>query len=92
MEEPIFHYVVTDAQGRFVAEVDFAYPDVRLFLEVDGYDVHGSASALTDDLDRQNRLVALGWTPLRFTWPMVVRRPEAVAERILVVLGNLRAM
>lgn len=91
VQMPVFHHVVCDERGRFVAEVDFAYPEIRLFVEVDGYEVHGTPRALTKDLDRQNRLVALGWTPLRFTWSMVVRQPDRVASHLLTVLGSLRA-
>jgi hypothetical protein len=33
----IFHHVITSPAGVFLAEVDFAYPDVRLVIEVDGF-------------------------------------------------------
>lgn len=50
---------------------------------------HGSsrtAKAFAHDLERQNRLVALGWTVLRFTWWQVVKQPEKVADTILVTV------
>jgi very-short-patch-repair endonuclease len=62
--------------------IDFAYPEVRLAIEVDGYETHSSPRALQRDLRRQNDLVAAGWTILRFTWTDVVRRPAYVARRI----------
>lgn len=74
--------------GRFVARVDFAYPAVRLALEVDGFAAHSSPRALQSDLDRQNSLVELGWTVLRFTWPDVVRRPDTVVARVRRVLAD----
>ena len=73
--------------GRFVARVDFAYPADRIALEVDGWGSHSSPRALQADLERQNALVELGWTVLRFTWDDVVRRPEAVASRVRRVLA-----
>ena len=76
--------------GAFVARVDFAYPDVRLAIEVDGWASHSSPRALQSDLARQNALVALGWTVLRFTWPDVVRRPGEVASQVARVLWTLR--
>lgn len=91
LERPTFQYVVRDADGRFVARVDFAYVELRAFLEVDGYEVHGTPSAMEDDFDRQNRLVALGWVPIRFGWRLLVRRPAAVAAQIDAVLERLRA-
>lgn len=78
---PHFQYNVRN-RGRFVARVDFAYPDVLLALEVDGFEVHGTPKALQHDLARQNVLVALGWRVLRFTWLDVVRRPEWVAGHV----------
>jgi len=74
--------------GRFVARVDFADADLRIALEVDGFESHATPRALQSDLCRQNALVALGWTVLRFTWSDVVRRPEMVAATIRRVLGS----
>ncbi|MGI8685288.1 MAG: type IV toxin-antitoxin system AbiEi family antitoxin domain-containing protein [Acidimicrobiales bacterium] len=76
--------------GRFVARVDFAYPELRLAIEVDGFEKHSSPRALQDDLRRQNALVSLGWTVLRFTWADVVRRPARVAAEISSVLRSLQ--
>jgi very-short-patch-repair endonuclease len=84
-----FHFVVYDDRGVPVAEVDFAYPYLKLAIEVDGFDAHGSPRALQLDLARQNRLVALGWTILRFTWNDVKYRPNAVASQIHQVLRAL---
>jgi len=86
---PRFHYIVRDGQ-RFLAEVDFAFPELRLAIEVDGYGPHCSPEAFQDDRTRQNKLVAAGWIVLRFTWDDVVRRPEVVANQLLHVLGTLR--
>lgn len=88
----VFQYEVRH-DGRFVARIDFAYPDLRLAIEVDGFEKHSTPAAFQSDLDRQNRLVELGWTVLRFTWKDVVRRPTAVAGRlgrVLVALGDSR--
>lgn len=80
-----FQYVVRDG-GRFVARIDFAYPEVRVAIEVDGFDTHGGRRAFQSDRDRQNRLLELGWRVLRFTWADVVRHPDKVAAAILGVL------
>lgn len=91
VERPVFQYRVTNAKGAFVAKVDFAYPDVRAFLEVDGYEVHGSPAAMEADFDRQNRLVALGWVPIRFGWRKLIRQPQRVADQVKEVLAMLRS-
>jgi len=77
-----FQHVVRDAEGRFVAKVDFAYPDMRLAIEVDGWLSHGSRPAFHADRRRGNELVSVGWTVLRFTWDDIVRHPSAVARRL----------
>lgn len=76
--------------GRFVARVDAAYPDLRLAIEVDGFEHHSSPTAFQRDRTRQNRLVALGWTVLRFTWADVVKDPAHVAQLIRQAVQRLR--
>ena len=77
--------------NRLLGRVDFAFPEIRLAIEVDGYEHHASLHAFQHDRARQNELVAAGWTVLRFTWDDITRRPEQVATAILRVLGALRA-
>ena len=77
--------------GRFVARLDAALPELKLAIEVDGFEHHSSPSAFQYDRTRQNALVALGWTVLRFTWNDVVRRPGHVAQVIERAIGRLTA-
>ena len=77
--------------GRCIGRVDAAYPHVQLAIEVDGYEFHSSPEAFQRDRTRQNRLVALGWTVLRFTWQDVVRNPMLVANTIRDALIRLEA-
>ncbi|MCU1486117.1 MAG: hypothetical protein JWN67_2863, partial [Actinomycetia bacterium] len=56
--------------------------------EVDGFGVHGTPEATSADFVRQNRLVAMGWIVLRFTWRQVVKHPDQVARDILVTLAS----
>jgi very-short-patch-repair endonuclease len=77
--------------GRFVARVDAAYPDLKLAIEVDGFEHHSTPEAFQHDRSRQNHLVALGWTVLRFTWDDVVHRPAHVAQVIDRAISRLTA-
>jgi very-short-patch-repair endonuclease len=86
-----FHFVVLTPGGAFLAEVDFAYPEIRLAIEVDGFGVHGTPRAMAKDFVRQNGLVPYGWHVLRFTWRQVVRQPELVARAIAASITGLRA-
>jgi hypothetical protein len=88
---PVFQLEVVDGGGHVVARVDAAWPGARLVVEVDGLHAHASAAALQSDLRRQNRLIGLGWTVLRFTWRDVVRSPHLVAVQIRAFLAPVAA-
>lgn len=53
-------------RGRSL-RIDLAYPDVRLAVELDGWDHHRTRTAFDDDRARANLLVADGWSLVRFT-------------------------
>ena len=77
--------------GRCLGTVDAAYPELRLAIEVDGYEFHSSPEAFQHDRTRQNHLVNLGWTVLRFTWHDVVKEPARVASLIRDAIRRLEA-
>jgi very-short-patch-repair endonuclease len=80
---PVFQHVV--APG---IRVDFAYVAERIVIEVDGFATRRTSTAFAHDLERQNRIIQLGWTVLRFTWWQVVKQPEMVAATLLVTLES----
>lgn len=73
---------VIRADGRFVARVDFLWPSAMLVVEVDGMGKYSEAGALQQEKARQNRLVALGYTVMRFTWHDIRHRPDEVVRMI----------
>lgn len=80
LPEPVLHHRVFDG-GRFVAEVDLAYPQWRIAIECDGA-IHREEDVRERDLPRQNDLVLQGWTVLRFSWTRLQRRPESIIREI----------
>jgi very-short-patch-repair endonuclease len=81
---PVPQYEVRDDDGGLIARVDFAYPEVRLAIEVDGYAHHSSRKQWESDLARQNRLIAAGWRVLRFSSRDVNdHAAPAAVERVL---------
>jgi very-short-patch-repair endonuclease len=86
-----FQYRIYSPDGRFLAQVDFAYPELLLAIEVDGWEIHGTPRAMGKDFVRQNGLVPFGWRVLRFTWTQVVRQPEYVASTVAQTLTSLAA-
>jgi very-short-patch-repair endonuclease len=83
-----FQYEIRDEEGRFVGRVDFAWPDRRLAVEVDGYEVHGTRRAMDRDYDRQAQLATAGWQVVRFTWTQVVRRTSRVESTLTRLLAT----
>lgn len=78
-------YQVLDGSGAVVARADLAWPSRFVIVEADGVTAHGGPDALLVDRRRQNTLVNLGWTVLRFTWADT-RRPayiQSVVRRAL---------
>lgn len=53
--------------GGRVVRIDLAYPGLRIAIELDGFEFHGTRTAFDDDRARANLLVVAGWTLLRFT-------------------------
>jgi hypothetical protein len=78
---PRFQYEVRD-RGCLVARVDACWPSHHLIAEVDGHHFHASRATFEHDLVRQNRLVGLGFTVVRFTWHDVTRNPSRVGATI----------
>lgn len=89
LAEPVVHYRVMDG-NRFVAEVDLCYPELKIAIEVDGSH-HLDAAVRERDLPRQNDLVLLGWTVLRFTWQRYVQRPESIVAEVATAIQSARA-
>lgn len=73
-------------QGGVVV-IDKAWPDLRVGLEVDGYDYHGGRLAHAEDLERQNSIVRVGWLLLRYSGSQVRRDPMAIAREVAQVLA-----
>lgn len=76
--EPVRQYEVYDAFGRFVARVDLAWPEIGLFIELDGQQ-HKDQPVY--DARRETAVVAAtGWLCGRFTWHELVHLPTTTAR------------
>jgi very-short-patch-repair endonuclease len=72
---------IRDEHG-FIARVDYAYPDKKIAIELDGRRFHLTAEAFEADRAKRNRLKLAGWLVLEFTWRMLIDRPESVYRQI----------
>ena len=81
LPEPIaqLHVVRPDGSDAYL---DFAYPDLRIAIEVDGHSSHATRWQRASDARRSNQLALGGWTVLRFTYEDVRDRSNIVMQTI----------
>ncbi|WP_432883870.1 DUF559 domain-containing protein [Kribbella sp. CA-245084] len=72
----------------FSARLDLAMPEIRLGLEADGFEHHGTRRALVRDCRRQVNLTVRGWTILRFSWEDVMFDEEWVVNAVEQAAGR----
>jgi very-short-patch-repair endonuclease len=75
--EPIRQFPVDIGWERPV-HIDFAYPDLLIGIETDGYEPHAGRGQWERDRRRDAELVLRGWMILRFAHDDVVRRQDYV--------------
>jgi very-short-patch-repair endonuclease len=71
---------ITSAGQR--CRVDFAWPDLKLGLECEGYEHHGGYTAWGKDRTRYAEMANLGWRVLPVTWHAATRERERVVRWI----------
>ena len=81
---PVAQHRVLDHRGRFVARVDFGWPEHRIAVEYDGL-WHADAQQFPKDRQRLNRLTAAGWRVV-FVTAADLRDPERLLARIAAAL------
>ncbi|MGE5827202.1 MAG: DUF559 domain-containing protein [Micromonosporaceae bacterium] len=86
----VTNHAIQDEAG-LVGVGDVVFVRARLVLEIDGWAYHVTPESFQRDRTRQNRLVAAGWTVLRFTWRDLTERPDQVIDTIRSVLSTLGA-
>ncbi len=82
---PVRQYEVRDPKsGRIVARCDLAWPELGIFLELDG---QHHADQPVYDARRQTLVTAItGWRCARMTWDDVVGKPAWCAEQLAALL------
>lgn len=97
---PVCQYPVADARGNVFAYLDFAWPELGVFLEFDGkakYSLHrkdgeSEADAVFREKKREDRVrAATGWICIRITWADL-QDPVGTARKIREVLLRQAAL
>jgi very-short-patch-repair endonuclease len=81
LPEPVVHFELRSIDGVLVAEIDLAYPHLRIAIELDGR-VHAHDDVFQQDRVRQNRIVLEGWIVLRFTYETFRDHPEVIVREV----------
>jgi very-short-patch-repair endonuclease len=71
-------------------KVDAMWPDLKLVVEVDGYEFHGDRDSFENDRARDAALVAAGWRVLRFTARQLDEQPLVVLSQLAAALALAR--
>lgn len=71
--------------GRPV-EFDLVFVERRVVIELDGFAFHSSPEAHRNDLQRQNDILADGWTLRRFGWRDLTEDPEGFVSTVHALL------
>ena len=79
-------YAVRDRE--FSARLDLGHPGLRVGLEGDGFEHHGTRQALVKDCRRHVNFSIRGWTVLRFSWEDVMYDEGWVVEVVSRVTGR----
>jgi very-short-patch-repair endonuclease len=82
--------LTTGPEGEY--RLDFAFPPLKLAIEVDGYVHHFSADHARRDNARRNQLQRQGWLVLVYTWRDVVREPARVSAEIAETYQTLTTL
>jgi very-short-patch-repair endonuclease len=77
-------------EPSFLGRPDLVDERLRIIVECESFEFHGSREAFDRDIRRYGRLTAKGWLVVRFTYDDVMDHPEYVRE-ILEAVVDLRA-
>jgi very-short-patch-repair endonuclease/predicted transcriptional regulator of viral defense system len=69
-------------------EIDCAWPERRLIVELDGHATHAPSHAFERDRARDRRLGAAGWRVIRITWRQLLEEPHLVDVDLRRLLGQ----
>lgn len=70
--------------------VDFAIPDNKYYIELDGHDFHSSKEQRAYDAKRDRYLLSNGWKVIRFTGSEINADPSSCVDEIKTILKGAK--
>ena len=89
LPEPVLDHDVYDGD-EFVGCVDLAYPDLRIAIEYEGDHHRLDPVQWNRDIEKHDRLAAMGWRVIRVTKAMLFQKPGDLAARVRAALRARR--
>ena len=87
LPEPVRQFRVDVTRSRWY-RIDFAWPELLVAVEAEGFEWHGSRAQWKADRLRVAALERLGWRVLIVTWDDVTRRRAETLDRIAMALAE----
>jgi very-short-patch-repair endonuclease len=72
--------------GRY--RLDFAWPEVKVAVEVDGGEFHADHTTWQRGMARDRWLLGNGWAIPHYTWEFVRDHPETVADEVRHLIAS----
>jgi very-short-patch-repair endonuclease len=86
LSSPRFNHWIFLGSKRYL--VDCYWPQLRLIVELDGWEGHSTRSAFQDDRARDRALHAAGYSVIHLTWAQLDSEPTQVAADLRNLLGR----
>jgi hypothetical protein len=86
--DPVSQFEIRDDAGRFVAEVDLAWPERMVAIELQSKKHHLNTPRWLRDMERLNAATLLGWNVLLYPWAVYVDRPGRIVDEVRTALGG----
>lgn len=82
---PELHHLVRP-EDEDPVELDLAWPDVRLDLELDGRDHLARMKTARRDRQRDRILLRMDWGVMRFVWDDYLESPDALVDEVIRII------
>lgn len=88
LPKPEHNYKVRDAEGNVVAKADFAYPKLRLVIEVYSRKHHTGDETVIHDTQRMNDIARCSHQSLIFWWDDITQTPADTAALLFETIAR----
>ena len=89
LARPELEFRAHDESGRFLGQIDLAYPEAMLAIELDSVAFHHNLESFGRDRGRARGLTVNGWSVLQFTWEDYTQRPDQLIAQVSGILRRV---